>query len=154
MKRIIITGAILLSSLLSLNAVAQMSDEDAAKAVASRQAVFKLLAFSNGPLGGMARGGDFDLDTALEAAERVQMLAGMIPGLFAADTTGNSGISTRSADSIWAGQDSFASLAQDLADGAAAAIEILNTQGASGVRAAVGQIGPKCGACHDQYRLD
>lgn len=154
MKRIIITGAIILSSIFSLNAVAQMSDEDAAKAVASRQAVFKLLSFSNAPLGGMARGGEFDLEVALEGAERVKMLAGMIPGLFAADTTGNSGFTSRSSDSIWAGQADFAALAQDLADGADAAIEILRTQGADGVRAAVGQIGPKCGACHDQYRLD
>lgn len=153
MKRIIITGAIILSSLFSLNAVAQMSDEDAAKAVANRQAVFKLLSFSNGPIGQMARGNqEFDLDTALEAARRVEMLAGMIPGLFADDTSGND-VTTRAVDSIWA-DGNFADLAQNLANGAAEAIEILSTQGEDGLRAVGPLIGRNCGACHDAYRTD
>jgi cytochrome c556 len=39
-------------------------------------------------------------------------------------------------------------------NGANAALEILKTQGAAGVRDAVAQIGPKCGACHDVYRVE
>ena len=34
------------------------------------------------------------------------------------------------------------------------ALEILNTKGEAGVREAVAAIGPKCGACHDRFRLD
>ena len=85
MKRIVLTGAVLLSSLISFNvlaAAAPTPEEQAASAVASRQAVFKLLSFSNAPLGGMARGGAYDADAAKLAAERVAMLADMIPALF------------------------------------------------------------------------
>lgn len=154
MKKLIVTAAFIVSSILSYNAMAQMSDEDAAAAVKRRQSVFQLLAFSNGPLGQMARGNmDFDADAAILGSERIIMLAPMIPELFAADTRSNN-VDTRAADTIWDNQDDFAQLAQDLVDGANAAIEILESQGANGVRQAVGQIGPKCGACHDRFRLD
>ena len=101
----------------------------------------------------MARGADFDADAAILGSQRIIMLAPMISELFAADTTGND-VTTRAADTIWSSQEDFAQLAQDLVDGATAAIEILESQGAGGVRQAVGQIGPKCGACHDRFRLD
>lgn len=155
MNKLLVTGAIILSSIFSVGAVAQLSDEDAAAAVKRRQSVFQMLAYSNGPLGEMARGGDFNAEAATLAAERVAMLAPMIPELFAmADTRSNSGFTTRAADTVWDNQADFAQLAQDLVDGANAALEILQSQGASGVRQAVGQIGPKCGACHDRFRLD
>lgn len=153
MKKLIFTGAVIISSIFSLNAVAQMSMEDAAAAVKRRQAVFQLLSHSNGPLGGMARGGEFNAEAAILGSQRIVMLAEMIPELFAADTRG-SGVDTRAADTIWDNQEDFAQLAMDLGAGATAAIEILESQGESGVRAAVGQIGPKCGACHDRFRLD
>lgn len=154
MKKLFVTGAIILSSIFSVNAMAQMSDEDAAAAVKRRQSIFQILSYANGPLGQMARGADYDADAAKLAAERVAMLAPMIPGLFAAADTRANGVSTRAADTIWDNQDDFAQLAQDLVDGANAALGILESQGASGVRQAVGQIGPKCGACHDRFRLD
>ena len=155
MKKLLITGAIILSSVFSTGAMAQLSDEDAAAAVKRRQSVFQLLSYSNGPLGQMARGGDFNAEAATLAAERVAMLAPMIPELFAmADTRSNSGLTTRAADTIWDSQEDFAQLAMDLQAGAEAALGILQSQGAAGVRAAVGEIGPKCGACHDRFRLD
>ena len=153
MKKLLVTGAIIASSIFSVGAMAQMSDEDAAAAVKRRQSVFQMLSFANGPLGQMARGGDFDAEAASLAADRVAMLAPMIPDLFMADTRSN-GLETRAADTIWDNQADFAQLAQDLVDGAMAAKEILASQGAAGVRQAVGQIGPKCGACHDRFRLD
>ncbi|MDT8399271.1 MAG: cytochrome c [Pseudomonadales bacterium] len=133
--------------------MAQMSAEDAHDAWERRHAVFELLSFSNAPLGGMARGAEFDQAVAARSAERIIMLAGMIPELFVPDTRG-SGVETRAADTIWDNKADFDKLAADLADGAAAALEIINTQGASGLRNAVREIGPKCGACHDRFRLD
>jgi len=153
MKNLIFTGAFILSSIFSFNAIAQMSDEDAAAAIKRRQSVFQILAHSNGPLGAMARGGDFDAAVATRAAQRVAMVAPMIPEVFAADTRGAAG-TTRALDAIWGSQDDLAALAQDLADGANAALAILESQGADGVREAVGMIGPKCGACHDRFRSD
>jgi cytochrome c556 len=159
MKRIAITGAFLLSSLLSITAIAADAptpEQKAATDIANRQAVFKLLSFSNAPLGGMARGGAYDAEAAKTAAERIAVLGAMIPSLFAADTTGPAaeGITTRAADTIWANKADFDMLAADLVTGANAALEILNTQGEAGVRDAVAQIGPKCGACHDRFRLE
>lgn len=156
MKRIALTGAVVLSSLLSFNLMAaELSPEQqAAKAVTDRQAVFKLLAVANGPLGGMARGGAYDAATAKLSAERIAMLAGMIPALFAADTSAATNVTTRAATTIWGSKADFDALAADLAAGAAEALSILDAQGEAGVRAAVGAIGPKCGACHDRFRLD
>ena len=158
MNRIALTGAFLLSSLLSLNllaAAAPTPEEQAAKATADRQAVFKLLSVSNAPVGAMARpGGTYDADIAKRGLERVAMLAGMIPELFAMDTTSYSSLTTRASDTIWANKADFEQLAMDLAAGATAAMEILNTQGAAGIAAAGREVGTKCGACHDRFRLD
>lgn len=158
MKRLATTGAFLLSSLISFNLAAaaaeQTPEQLAAASVGQRQAVFKLLAFSNGALGAMARGAPFNAEVAIRGTERVAMLAAMIPEVFANNTTAVDGLTTRSSDTIWASQAEFNQLAQDLADGAAQALEILNTQGEAGVRDAVAAIGPKCGACHDRFRTE
>ncbi len=156
-KRIALTGAVLLSSLLSFNVMAaaeQTPEEKAAADVANRQAVFKLLSVSNGALGGMARGAPYDAAAAKLGVERVIMLAGMIPQLFNNDTTKVAGLTTRASDTIWANKADFDKLAADLDAGAKAALEILNSKGEAGVRDAFGQIGPKCGACHDRFRLN
>lgn len=158
MNKVAITGAFLLSSLLSLNvmaAAAPTAEEQAATAVEQRKAVFKLLSFANAPLGGMARGGAYDAEVAKLGTERVAMLAAMIPDLFSMDTTsGTGGAETRAADTIWTSKADFDALAQDLVAGANEALGILESQGEAGVRAAVAAIGPKCGACHDRFRLD
>lgn len=153
MKRIILTGLVLLSSMFSFNAMAQLSDEDAADAVAKRQAVYKLLSFSNGPLGTMARGAEFDRAVAIKGTERIVMLAGFIPEMFVIDTRENGGFITRASTIIWDNLEEFTGYAADLAAGAQAAIEILNSDDGT-ARAAIEQIGPKCGACHDRFRLD
>jgi len=155
MKRIILVSAAILSMLISFNTLAQrMSPEEQAEAaVETRQAVFKLLAFSMGPLQGMARGGDFDQAAAVEALERIQTLAPMIPEVFANDTSAYD-FETRALNGIWSDMDGFTSAANDLSAGAAAAMNIINSEGADGVRQAIQQVGPTCGACHDAYRAE
>jgi len=157
MKRIVMTGAVLLSSLVTFNAIAaeQSPEQQAATAVANRQAVFKLLSVANGALGAMQRGAPYNAEAAILATERVELLANMIPELFTADTTKvNHGANTRAADTIWGSKADFDQLAADLAAGAVQAREILSSKGEAGVREAVAAIGPKCGACHDRFRLD
>ncbi len=155
MKRILLISAAILSTIISFNSFAQrMSPEEQAQAaIENRQAVFKLLAFNMGPLQGMARGGDFDQAVAVQALERIQMMAPMIPELFANNTT-EYDFETRALDSIWGDMGGFSNAANDLTMGAAAAIDIINSQGADGVRAAIQQVGPTCGACHDAYRAE
>lgn len=132
----------------------ELSQEDAQTAYETRHAVFQLLSFSNSQLVPMSRGAPFDQGAAITAAERIAMHAAMIPEVFAVDTRGIAGLNTRAADSIWENKEAFDALAMDLKTGAEAAIEVLRTQGESGIRSAVQQIGPKCGACHDNYRLN
>ena len=153
MKKLIFTGAIIISSIFSFSAIAQMSDEDAAAAIKRRQSVFQILSHSNGPIGQMARGGDFDAAAAELALRRVAMVAPMIPEVLAVDTRGSSGGATRAIDAIWDSQDDIAALAQDLVDGATEALAVLESQGADGIRQIATQlVGPKCGACHDRFR--
>lgn len=157
MKRIALTGAVLLSSLLSFNMMAAQPspEEQAAANVANRQAVFKLLAVANGTLGGMARGAPYDAAAAKLAVDRLQTLAGMIPELFAPDTTSFSGIQTRAATTIWANKADFDKMAQDLIDGANAMMALLETEADPNIRQTFGpNIGTKCGACHDRFRID
>jgi cytochrome c556 len=159
MKRIVMAGAILLSSLVSFTTVAaeQTPEQQAAAATANRQAVFKLLSFSNGVLGAMSRpNGVYDKDAAVLATQRVEMLANMIPALFAADTTAlkHGGATSRASDTIWGAKADFDMLAADLAASAVAARGIIEAQGQAGLAEAVRTIGPKCGACHDRFRLE
>jgi cytochrome c556 len=154
MKRIAFTGAVLLSSLISFNAVsaAELSpQEQAAQTVATRQAVFKLLSFANTAL---RPGANFNLDNAKAGVSRIAMLASMIPEVFATDTSSVSGITNRANDTIWKSKADFDKLAADLEAGAKDALSILNDKGADGARDATQAIGPKCGACHDKFRHD
>ncbi|MBN4053413.1 cytochrome c [Haliea sp. AH-315-K21] len=120
MKRIILIGVAIFSTLISFNTMAQRNmtpEQMAGMSVANRQAVFKLLGFSMGPLQGMARGGDFDQAVAIRALERIQTLAPMIPELFASDTTAYD-FETRALNGIWSDMDGFANAANDLVMGA------------------------------------
>lgn len=153
MKHLFATGALLLGSLASVTALAQPTAEEAAAAVQTRQGLFHVLAFSNSPLGLMARGAEFDQEAALAGIDRVAMLAELIPEVFAVDTSA-ADIESRSAQHLWQSKSDFDNLAFNLRDGALAARKIIEEQGAAGVRNAVREIGPKCGACHDRYRLD
>ena len=147
----------MLGSVLSFNVMAaQMTPEQqAANAVATRQSVFHLLSFSNAPLGSMARGGEYNEEAAKTAIMRIETLAPMIPEVFGAmDTRQFKDIPTRANDTIWDNMADVKKLASDLEAGAKEAMDIINSKGADGVRDAVRAIGPKCGACHDRFRLD
>ncbi len=154
MKRLIMTGALVLGSVISFNAFAQASAEDQARvAVENRQAVFKLLGYSMGPLGDMARTGEFDEAAAIQSLERVITLAPMIRELFANDTSSYD-FRTRALNGIWSNEAEFSRLVDNLVNGANTALGMIRADGASAVRPAVAQVGPNCGACHDRFRGD
>lgn len=135
-------------------ALAQLTEEAAMDAVTDRQAVFKLIARSNRPLGETLRGSrEFDLDALVKGSQRVAMLAGMIEEMFAADTRDHTSLQTRASTLIWTGKDNFLDIAANLEEGANRAVEILQTQGEDGLRQAADAITRNCSACHDTYRL-
>ena len=134
-------------------ALAQLTEEDAMDAVRDRQAVFRLIAHSNRPLGEMLRGRrDFDLDVLVKGSRRVAMLAGMIPEMFETDTRRHAELETRASSLIWDDKNSFLSIAAMLEEGANNAVDILQTQGENGLRQAADAITRNCSACHDTYR--
>jgi cytochrome c556 len=153
-----VTGALLLVPFFSLTATAQLTGDAAAKAVADRQAIFKQIAEANAPLGAMARpGGVYDAEAALKAVDTIASLAGKIPAAFVPNTAGYKQPKPgkyAASDTIWSAKADFDKFAADTVAGAKQAREILSTQGAAGLRAATAEIGRKCGACHDRFRVN
>jgi cytochrome c556 len=123
-------------------------------AIEARQAVFKLIANQNQPIGGMFRpGGTFDAAVVARNADRIKMLAGMIPEMFARDTRqAPADVKTKALEGIWNNQADF----KAKADALVAAADALATAAKSGnkdaTQAANGNIGKACGGCHDTYR--
>jgi cytochrome c556 len=157
-RKFVVTGALLLLPLFSLNATAQLKGDAAEKAVTARQAVFKQIADANAPLGQMARaGGTYNAEAALKAVDTIASLAEKIPALFEPNTVGYKQPKPgkyAANDSVWSSKAEFSKLAADLAAGAKQARETLSSQGAAGLRTALQQVGQKCGACHDRFRVD
>ncbi|HTQ99278.1 MAG TPA: cytochrome c [Candidatus Acidoferrum sp.] len=151
MKRIALTGAVLLGAALSFNAIAAAPptpEEKAAADITDRQAVFKLLRLSNAALGAAARANN--ADAAKVALDRMQMLAKMIPEVLTSDTRAFKATKTRASDTIWDNKADFDKLAGDLQ----ATLKEVADKGAAGLASAAQTIGPKCGACHDRFRLN
>jgi len=157
-RKLLVTGTLLLVPLFSLNSMAQLSGDAAAKAVADRQAIFKQIAEANQPVGQMSRpGAMFNEEVALKAFDTIAALAEKIPAAFEPNTAGYKQPKPGrygASDSIWASKADFNKLAADLAAGAKQARETIKTQGAAGLRTAAGQVGGKCGACHDRFRVE
>jgi cytochrome c556 len=110
----------------------------AAAAVATRQGLFRLLAFVMQPLTHMAQDAvPFDEQRVAQSADRLQQLAPLIPEVFKSDTH--------------TVPDDFAAKAEDLTDAA----NVLATAAATGDRdaalKAIAQIDAACGACHANY---
>jgi cytochrome c556 len=156
-KKLVVSAALLVIPLFSLTAMAQLTGDAAAKAVAARQAHFKQIAEANAPLGVMARaGGVYNAEAALKAVDTIAALAEKIPAMFEPNTVGykqpNPGKYAAS-DAIWSNKAEFNKFATDAVAGAKQAREILSSQGAAGLRPAIAELGKKCGACHDRFRV-
>lgn len=158
MRKNISIGAVSAFCVLLATAVsaqeAPTADQQAATATANRQAVFKLLGVSMGPIIGMARGAPFDAALAERNARRIAVLATMIPEQFTAMDTRKFAVNTEALPVIWEQPDDFAQKAKALEDaantfaGVAAGGDQAATLG--GLRA----LGGTCGNCHDTYRVD
>lgn len=156
-KKLVVSGALLLLPLFSFSATAQLSGDAAAKAVAARQANFKQIAEANKPLSDMSKsGGVYNAEAAMKALDSVAALIEKIPALFEPNTAGYKEPKPgkyAASDSIWSSKAEFNKLAADAVAGAKQARETLKAQGADGLRAALGEMGKKCGACHDRFRV-
>lgn len=153
MRKALLAGLFLAGSLTAAPGHAQMSLEEGREAQQLRQSVFELLSFNMEPLADMGRGTvPFDQEKAVLHAERIGVLATMIPEVFRPDTRG-SGAYTRAKDFIWDNWDAFEEHARDLEIAAGAMAEAAAAEGAAGVRSNIRNLGGACGACHDLFRF-
>jgi cytochrome c556 len=124
-------------------------------AIETRQGLFKLMANQNGPITAMLLRNQRELDAAVvqRNAERMQMLAGMIPELFTLDTRQFKDTKTAALDGIWASQADFKAKADAMANYAGALAAAAKSGDKEAMRKAAQDMGPKgCGGCHDNYR--
>jgi len=124
----------------------------AAVAVATRQGLFRLLAFVMQPLTRMTQDAvPFDEQRVEQSADRLQQLASLIPEVFRSDTH-TSDASTAALDSIWATPDDFAAKAEDLSNAANVLAAAAAARDRDAALKAIRQIGTACAACHASYR--
>ncbi len=157
-KKVLISMMVLLGTALALTTAAEEApspEERAEDATATRQAVFKLLAFNIGPIVGMARGMvEFDAAIAERNARRIAALAPMIPELIGAMDTREFDVETEALPVAWEQPDELAEKAEELV---AAANTIANTAASGDQAATLGglrALGGACGNCHDTFRVD
>jgi cytochrome c556 len=147
---LLMTAAALLGSAIALPAAAQFAKpEDAIK---YRRAAFTLMGAHFGRVAAMASGkAPFDAKAAAENAE----LAAMVSKLpYAAFVPGSDKGDTKADPKIWAETDKFNAAANKMQE----EIGKLNAAAKGGnfdaIKAAVGDTGKSCKACHDNYRKE
>jgi len=154
MKRIVptllITGAALLGSAIALPAAAQFAKpEDAIK---YRKAAFTVMGTHFGRVAAMANGRiPFDAKAAADNAEIATMMsklpyAGFVPGTDKGDT--------KAEPKIWTEMDKFNAAASKMQDEMAKLNVAAKGGNLDAIKAAVGETGKSCKACHDNYRKE
>lgn len=119
-----------------------------------RQSVLILIANNFGPMRGMARDeAPFDAAVVRKNSVRLHQLSLMLADAFATDTRG-SGVETEALDVIWETPAEFAGKIDALTTAAEALAESAASADEASILAAVGELGQKCGSCHDDFRLD
>jgi cytochrome c556 len=162
MKRSFLIAAVLGSLMAASAGFAQAPPAGAApanrpspdqQATSGRQALMVVIAGQAVPMIGMARGrAPYDLAIVRRNADRVAMLARIIPEAFARDTSAAAGLTTVALPEIWKDKDGFAAKAKDNADKADALVAAAKAGVEADVKKAIGDLGSTCGGCHDKYR--
>ncbi len=157
-RKVLISMMVLLGTVLAFTANAEEAlspEESAEDATATRQAVFKLLAFNIGPIVGMARGErEFDAAMAERNARRIAELAPMIPDVVGAMDTREFDVETAALPVAWEKPGELAEKARELV---AAANTFADTAAGGDQAATLGglrALGGACGNCHDTFRVD
>jgi cytochrome c556 len=121
------------------------------QAIKYRQSVYKVILWNFGPMAGMAQGKvPYD---ATDFAKRAQRVATMAPMLLEGYPPGSgTGAPTRAKSEIWDNFDEFSKLMHAMEDKAAALADVAKEGNLEKSRAAVGELGDACKACHDKYR--
>jgi cytochrome c556 len=135
-------------------ASAELSQDQAERAVETRQSVLHLMGWNMAPLGAMARGRiDFDAAQVQTNADRLLALSKMLSDAFAPDTRSNE-VTTEALDVIWENPDDFAAKIQATIEASEGLVQAAGTGEEGTIRQAIGNLGSTCGSCHDDFRAD
>lgn len=150
MRTWICAAAMSCGALLAMPAAAQFAKpEDAVK---YRKGAFTVMAAHFGRIGAMANGRvPFDAKVAAENAELVATLSKLPFDGFGPGTDKGE---TRAKPEIWTEQDKFKAAAAKLQEETAKLNTAAKSGNADAVKAAFGEVGKACKACHDNYRKD
>jgi cytochrome c556 len=147
---LLMTGAALLGSAIALPAAAQFAKpEDAIK---YRKSAFAVMAAHFGRVAGMANGRiPFDAKAAADNAEVATVLsklpyAGFVPGSDKGET--------KAEPKIWTEMDKFNAAASKMQEEMAKLNVAAKGGNLDAIKAAVGETGKSCKACHDNYRKE
>jgi len=157
-KRIMLGAVLLASTGVLFTATAQQTpptaEQQAAAATATRQGLFKILSYNMGAISGMARGTvAFDAAIAERNANRIAMLAPMIPELFVNDTRAFE-VTTEALPIIWDDKAQFEDKAANLIAAAETFAAVARGGDQREITAAVRPFGATCGNCHETFRVD
>lgn len=159
-KKVLAVSVLALTSAAVYTATAQDAppptpEQVAASSTATRQAVFKLLAFNMAPINGMARNTvEFDAAVAQRNALRVAALAPMIAEVFAANDTRSFDVTTEALPIIWDNMDDFRAKAAALEEAANTFAAVAAGGDRAATIGAIRAFGSTCGNCHREYRVD
>lgn len=146
----LITGGVLFASLLPLPAAAQFAKPD--DAIKYRKAAFDVMSTHFGRVAAMAAGKvPFD---AKAAAENAEIATAMSKLPFAAFVPGSDQGKTQAEPKIWTETDKFNAAAKTMQDNMAKLDIAAKGGNLDQIKAAVGETGKSCKACHDNYRKE
>jgi len=154
MKRLfstwVLTGAALLGSAIALPAAAQFAKpEDAIK---YRKAAFTVMARHFGIVAGMANGKiPFDAKAVADNAE-IATVVSKLP--YAGFVEGTDKGDTKADPKIWAEKDKFNAAATTMQDAMVKLNVVAKGGNQDAIKAAAGDVGKACKACHDSYRKE
>jgi cytochrome c556 len=135
-------------------AFAELPQDQAERAVETRQSGLHLMAWNISPLGAMARDRmEFDADRVATNADRLLALSKMLSDAFGPDTRGND-VETEALDVIWENPEDFAAKVQANIEAATALVEVSSSGDEGAIKEAIGRLGSTCGSCHDDFRVD
>jgi cytochrome c556 len=135
------------------SAVNASPEQQAAKMIENRQALFKVINYNSDLYYSMLKNKiPFDAPTVAKAAGRIEVLAAMIPDMFATDTRKVTGTKTRAREGIWTNAADYKAKSDELVKAA----QQLGAAAKSGDKAATYKVarvlGNACSGCHDNYR--
>lgn len=145
---ICMTAAVLVSVAAS-NAQAQQAKPE--EVLALRKGVFQVVRNSFGPLAGFAEGkAQLDAQRLAVLGARLEAVAPMTSEIFPAGSEKVEG--SKSKAEVWTKAEDFKAKNAAFQTAAAKLAEAAKSGNAAAVKAAVGDVGKSCKACHDDYK--